>query len=184
MKGILETPRLRLRELEPCDFGALCRVLQDPVAMTAYEHAFTDEEVRAWLGRQRERYRAYGFGLWAVQRREDGEIIGQCGLTMQERLDGGRDEQVLEVGYLFERAHWHRGYATEAARACRDYAFERLDAQEVFSIIRDTNLASQRVALRNGMTQRGVFVKHYYGVAMPHLVFSIERPAWEALRRL
>lgn len=103
---------------------------------------------------------------------------------MQERLDGGRDEQVLEVGYLFERAHWHRGYATEAARACRDYAFERLDAQEVFSIIRDTNLASQRVALRNGMTQRGVFVKHYYGVAMPHLVFSIERPAWETLRRL
>lgn len=67
MKGILETPRLRLRELEPCDFDALCRVLQDPVAMTAYEHAFTDEEVRAWLGRQRERYRAYGFGLWAVQ---------------------------------------------------------------------------------------------------------------------
>ena len=99
-------------------------------------------------------------------------MVGQCGLTWQ---DCGYPAPVLEVGYLLERAAWHRGYATEAARACRDYAFDRLGAGEVFSIIRDSNLPSQRVARRNGMEVRGMFVKHYYGVEMSHLIFSVRR---------
>ena len=77
-------------------------------------------------------------------------MIGQCGLTWQE-CDG---QQVLEVGYLFQRAFWHQGFATEAARACRNHAFNALGVSEVFSIIRDTNTASQNVARRNGMTPR------------------------------
>ena len=79
------------------------------------------------------------------------------------------------MGYLFRRDCWHRGYATEAARACKEYAFRELGAWEVYSIIRDTNLPSQRVALRNGMALWGSFVKHYYGVEMPHLVFGVGR---------
>ena len=55
--------------------------------------------------------------------------------------------EVLEVGYLFERRHWHQGYATEAAKACKQYAFDVLQADEVCSIIRDTNIPSQQVAL-------------------------------------
>lgn len=168
---ILETPRLLLRELEPTDHAALCRTLQDPVAMTAYEHAFSDEEVQTWLDRQRARYAQDGFGLWAAVSKESGQLIGQCGLTLQECFG----ETVPEIGYLFERAFWHQGYATEAAIACRNYAFSHLHTDEVFSIIRDTNEASQRVAVRNGMTLRGSFVKHYYGVEMPHLVYSVRR---------
>lgn len=168
---VLETARLRLRRLVPGDFHALCRVLQDPEAMTAYEHAFSDEEVWEWLERQRSRYEQYSFGLWAVVLRETGEVVGQCGLTMQP----WGDRQVLEVGYLFERAHWHRGYATEAAAACKQYAFDVLGAEEVFSIIRDSNLPSQAVARRSGMALRGRECKHYYGVDMPHLVFSVRK---------
>lgn len=169
MSWILQTDRLALRQMTQADFPALCRVLQDPVAMTAYEHAFDDAEVQAWLDRQLERYRCDGFGLWAVVLRETGAVIGQCGLTWQDC----RGEKVLEIGYLFERAHWHRGYATEAAAAVKHYAFDRLDAQEVYSIIRDTNTASQNVARRNGMQLRGSMVKHYYGMDMPHLIFSV-----------
>ncbi len=139
-KVILETERLVLREMTPGDFAALCRTLQDAEAMYAYEGVFSDTEVREWLDRQLSRYRSDGFGLWAVELSGTGELIGQCGLTWQE-FDGGR---VMEVGYLFERAFWHHGYATEAARACRDYAFDVLGAEEVFSIIRDTNAASLR----------------------------------------
>lgn len=167
----LETQRLYLREMRQEDYPALCKILQDKDVMYAYEHAFDDKEAQEWLDRQIKRYSDYGFGLWAVIQKESGEMIGQCGLTMQD-CDG---KQVLEVGYLFQKAHWHRGYACEAAIACKQYAFERLNADEVFSIIRDTNTASQTVAKRNGMAVRGVFTKHYYGVDMPHLVFSVKR---------
>lgn len=168
---ILETERLELRRLEQSDFDSLCKILQDKEVMYAYEHAFSDEEVHGWLDRQIERYQNYGFGLWAVVLKENGEMIGQCGLTMQEYSD----QEVLEVGYLFQRAYWHRGYASEAAIACRDYAFDNLDAKEVFSIIRDTNIASQKVAKRNGMGIVDRFVKHYYGIDMPHLLYSVKR---------
>ena len=169
---VLETGRLLLREMTGGDFPALCRMLRDPEVMYAYEHAFSEEEARDWLRRQRDRYARDGIGLWAVVEKCSGEMVGQCGLTWQ---DCGYPAPVLEVGYLLERAAWHRGYATEAARACRDYAFDRLGAGEVFSIIRDSNLPSQRVARRNGMEVRGIFVKHYYGVEMPHLIFSVRR---------
>lgn len=161
---ILETERLALREMQPSDFDALCRIMQDEQTMTAYEGAFSDAEVQAWLDRQLERYRTWGFGLWAVILKETGAMIGQCGLTMQP----WKGQEVLEIGYLFERGYWHRGYATETARACKAYAFDVLNANEVCSIIRDTNTASQNVALRNGMQRADSWVKHYRGVDMPH----------------
>ena len=85
-------------------------------------------------------------------------------------------EDVIEVGYLFDRAHWHRGYATEAATGCRDHAFAALGADRVWAQVRDTNIASMNVAIRLGMTVRGRFIKHYRGVDMPHLAFAIDRP--------
>ncbi|MEG0942223.1 MAG: GNAT family N-acetyltransferase [Angelakisella sp.] len=167
---ILETERLYLREMEQADYMALCKILQDKDVMYAYEHAFSDAEAQEWLDKQMKRYRDYGFGLWAVVLKETDEIIGQCGLTMQEY----NNSQVLEVGYLFQKAFWHMGYAGEAAIACKKYAFETLHADEVFSIIRDNNIPSQNVARKNGMTVKDRFVKHYYGVDMPHLVFSVK----------
>jgi [ribosomal protein S5]-alanine N-acetyltransferase len=74
-------------------------------------------------------------------------MIGQCGLTMQ----GWREKDVLEIGYLFQKSYWYKGYATEAAIACKEYAFSVLNASSLYSIIRDTNIASQNVAVRNGM---------------------------------
>lgn len=171
---ILETERLILREMTQEDFPALCKMLQDAEVMYAYEHAFGDEEAQDWLDNQIRRYREDGFGLWAVVLKENGEMIGQCGLTMQDA--GGT--QVVEVGYLFQKAFWHRGYAAEAASACRDYAFEKLETGEVYSIIRDTNTASQNVAKRNGLSVRGTIVKHYYGMDMPHLLYTVTRAEW------
>lgn len=163
-KRVLETERLYLREMNQSDFDALCRIMQDPDTMYAYEGAFSDAEVQEWLDRQIMRYQKWGFGLWAVILKETDEMIGQCGLTMQP----WKDREVLEIGYLFERRHWHRGYATEAAAACKRYAFDVLKADEVCSIIRESNRASQNVALRNGMARTDSWTKHYRGVDMPH----------------
>lgn len=168
---ILETERLYLREMTQDDFPSLCNILQDEETMYAYEGAFTDSEAQEWLDRQRARYQKWGFGLWAVILKDNGKMIGQCGLTMQP----WKEEEVLEVGYLFERSHWHKGYATEAAKACKQYAFDVLQAKDVCSIIRDTNAASQHVAVRNGMTIEDTWTKHYRGVDMPHYRYVVRR---------
>lgn len=168
---VVQTPRLWLRPMGEQNWQGLCEILQDSEAMYAYEHAFSDEEVRQWLQRQQKRYQDDGFGLWAAIRRSDGKMVGQIGLTMQE-WDG---KQVPEVGYLLSRQEWHKGYATEGARACRDYAFETLGFSAVYSIIRDNNAPSIAVARRNGMYQVGRMVKHYYGMEMPHLVFCVKK---------
>ena len=167
---ILETERLYLRELNQADFNSLCRILQDEEVMYAYEGAFSDTEVQEWLDRQISRYKEYTFGLWAVILKETDEMIGQCGLTMQP----WKDNQVLEIGYLFQRKYWHKGYATEAAKACKKHAFEILNAEEVCSIIRDTNIPSQNVALRNGMIKKDEWIKHYRGVEMPHFRYVVK----------
>ncbi len=168
---ILETERLYLRELNEADFGALCEILQDEETMYAYEGAFSDHEVQKWLDRQIFRYHKWNFGLWAVILKENNKLIGQCGLTMQP----WKESEVLEIGYLFNKAYWHKGFATEAARACKKYAFEALGADEVCSIIRDTNLPSQNVAIRNGMTKADTWIKHYRGVDMPHYRYVVQR---------
>ena len=169
INGMLGTERLILREMTQADFPSLCKILQDDEVMYAYEGPFSEEEVQNWLDKQLSRYKEYGFGLWAVILKESGVMIGQCGLTMQD-CNG---HSVLEIGYLFQKAYWHKGYALEAAIACKAYAFDKLGANEVYSIIRDTNIPSQNVAQRNGMTCVGSFVKHYRGVTMPHFVYCI-----------
>lgn len=168
---IIRTERTYLRRLKKSDFNDLCKMLKDKDVMYAYEHAFSDEEAHGWLDRQLKRYDDNGFGLWAVILRESRELIGQCGITMQDA--GGK--QVMEVGYLLCKEYWHRGYAAEAAAACRDYAFNVLGAEEVYSIIRDNNIPSQNVAKRMGMEVCGEFVKHYYDMDMPHLIYRISK---------
>ena len=168
---ILETERLSLRKLENFDFTDLCKILCDEKCMYAYAHAFTLQEAKEWLERQMTRYKNDGFGLWAVILKETGAFIGQCGLTLQETPE----KTVTEIGYLFRREYWHNGYAIEAADACKKYAFNVLGVNEVYSIIRDNNFASRRVAERNGMQIVGGFTKHYYGIDMPHLIYRCKK---------
>lgn len=170
---VLQTQRTYLREMDWGDLDALKLILQDPEVMYAYAHAFSQEEVAAWMDKQLSRYREDGFGLWAMVLKESGQMIGQCGLSWQEAA--GR--RVLEIGYLLQKAYWGHGYATEAAQACKAYAFEVLGASQVYSIIRENNLPSIRVAQRNGMTCRGRIVKHYYGIDMPHFLYCVSKPS-------
>lgn len=68
-------------------------------------------------------------------------MIGQCGLTMQP----WKEDEVLEIGCLLGKLYWHKGYAIEAAKACKKYAFEVLNAEEVCSVVRNTNINSKTV---------------------------------------
>jgi len=168
---LLATNRLALRQMIEDDLPDIASMLQDPQAMTAYEGPFSDDEVRGWLDRQLNNYAQDGYGLWAVTL--DGEMIGQCGITWQN-IDGIRRP---EIGWHIKRAHWHQGYAVEAAAACRDYGFNSLGFDELFAQVRDSNIASMNVAIRIGMTIRSRFTKTYRGVDMPHYAFSVRRPS-------
>lgn len=164
---ILETDRLQLREMELSDIASLSTILQDERVMYAYNGAFNEEETMAWMQKQLQRYKEFGFGLWAVLLKGSNEMIGQCGITMQDY----KETRVPEIGYLLAYKYWHKGYATEAAIACREYGITKLRFDSLYSIIRDTNLPSQKVALRNGMRPTDTIVKYYRGVEMPHIIF-------------
>ncbi|NOU68827.1 GNAT family N-acetyltransferase [Paenibacillus sp. LMG 31461] len=169
---MIETKRLIIREMVQSDYDALCGILCDEEVMrAAYESAFNLEEAQNWLNRHLKRYEKYGFGLWAVVLKETNEMIGQCGLTMQD----WREKEILEIGYLFQKVYWHKGYATEAAIACKEYAFLVLNASSVYSIIRDTNIAPQKVAVRNGMNIIDKDIKNFRNIDMEFFLYSVER---------
>jgi RimJ/RimL family protein N-acetyltransferase len=170
MKIIMETERTFLREMDQNDFDELCKILQDVEVMYAYEHAFSNEEVSNWLNKNIERYNENGYGLWAVIHKETNMFLGQCGLTIQNV----NNKEYLEIGYLFKKDYWHKGYAAESARKCKEYAFNELKANSVYSIIRDSNIASQNVALRTGMKKIETIIKHYYNTDMPHYIYEIK----------
>jgi [ribosomal protein S5]-alanine N-acetyltransferase len=155
---ILETARLLLREFSLQDADALEAVLGDPVAMQYYPAPFDRPGVEAWIRQNRERYQRDGHSLWAMLLKSSGELIGDCGCVLQEVE--GRNE--IEVGYHVRRDLWRRGYATEAAHACIEYAFTRLGAGRVISMIRPENLPSRRVAEKNGLICDKVVFWHGY----------------------
>jgi len=164
---ILDTPRLTLREFSPDDADALNCVLSDPETMRFYPAPLDRAGVEEWIARNRRRYVKDGHGLWAMVSKTNGELVGDCGLTVQE-VDGTNE---IEIGYHLRRDHWGQGLATEAARACRDYGFARLPVDHLISLIRPGNLPSRRVAERNGMT----IWKQVIRKGLPHLVYSIRR---------
>ncbi|HUB01180.1 MAG TPA: GNAT family N-acetyltransferase [Terriglobales bacterium] len=164
---ILETRRLILREFVADDADALARVLSDPETMRYYPAPYDRAGVEDWIACNRQRYRADGVGLWAMVLKTSTEVIGDCGVLRQE-VEG---KYFFEIGYHLQRDLWGQGLATEAAMACRDWAFAHLKVDRVISLIRPENLASRRVAERNGMTMW----KEVEWRGLQHCVYAIER---------
>lgn len=166
------TERLFLREMVPADFSSLYTVLADSDIMQHYPYTFDESRVRRWIDRNIGRYATDGFGLWAVCLRETGEMIGDCGLTLHN-ING---QVKPEIGYHIAKVHQRRGYATEAARAVRDWAFANTDFPILYSYMKATNLPSIATAKGNGM----VFIEEYIdSEAEQTVVYGISRKDWE-----
>ncbi|MBQ6270110.1 MAG: GNAT family N-acetyltransferase [Clostridiales bacterium] len=147
MKKILETERLFLREMTMDDFDALFAVLGDKEIMQHYPYSFDEERVRSWIERNMKRYTDDGFGLWAVCLKDTGEMIGDCGLTLQN-IDG---TMLPEIGYHIRRDQQRKGYAKEAAAAVRDWAFQNTEYPALYSYCKYTNVGSFKTAESIGM---------------------------------
>jgi [ribosomal protein S5]-alanine N-acetyltransferase len=175
--SILETARLLLREFTRQDADGLALVLSDPQTMRYYPAPYDRAGVEQWIERNRRRYQGDGVGLWAMELTaprdteapgsEVQKIIGDCGIILQE-VEG---ERLYEIGYHLRRDFCGQGLATEAAIACRDWAFAHLKADRLISLIRPQNLPSCRVAERVGM----IVSKEVNWRGLPHYVYSIER---------
>ena len=186
---VIETPRLILRELTRDDLDDLAALFADPKVMryigdgatkSRQESAQLLERLlvnndRSWSAELLERLpqlrrsfeRDAHFGPLATICKDDGRFIGRCGLLAWD-LDGRKE---VEVGYMIARSHWNRGLATEAARAIRDYGFDTLDFDRLISLIHRDNAASQRVAVKNGMT----FERETMVGTTPVVVYAIGR---------
>ena len=147
MKIILETPRLLLREFEITDAESFFLLNSDPdVIRYTGDDAFKNlDEAKTFL----ENYVPYkrdGYGRWAVTLKETNEFLGWCGLRFIE------DTRLIDLGYRFFKKHWNIGYATEAARACIEYGFQKLGMTEIIARAMLENIASIEVMKKIGMT--------------------------------
>lgn len=166
----IETERLRMRALraDDADLDALLAVLGDAGSMRYYPAPFDREGSRAWIERQIERYEHDGFGLFAIEDRATGEVIGDCGPTVQQ-ADG---ERYVELGWHVLAARQRQGIATEAGAACRDAAFAALEEPFLISLIRPENVPSRRVAEKLGFEVWRGTIRAGWG----HLIYRLDRP--------
>jgi len=180
MKYLLDnqqTSRLLFRKIALSDVGQWLPFFEDPRAHQYWlsENKPPRLQCDAWYARQQQRYDEDLGGMNALIEKSSGRLIGHAGLLIQQ-VDGQNE---LEVAYSLLPAFWGKGYATEAALRCRDYAFENDFAGTLISIISIANIPSTNVALRNGMQVDKQTVYHDNRVN----IFRVTRVQWEGLRQ-
>lgn len=174
---VLETPRLILRVPRREDFEGWARVFADPVTMVhvggVQPRFFAWRHFLATVGS----WQVQGFGVFSVIRRADGAWIGRVGPLHPEGWPGD------EIGWTLAREAWGQGYATEAATAATDWAFEELGWSEIIHCIAPGNHASQAVAKRLGSAKRGPGKLPAPYEADPVEIWGQSREEWFARRR-
>ena len=176
MKVVLETKRLILREMNNNDFDSLKKVISDPINMKFYPKPYDDNCVTRWINWCIDSYAKYGFGLWAVVLKETGEMIGDCGISMQ-MIDGVLSP---EIGYHLRLDYHKMGLGTEMTQAVKDYFFNNFDYNEVYSYMNKDNTASIKTAIKNGMTFQKYFID---SLGETDAVYKITRTEWICEKR-
>ena len=174
MKIILETKRLILREMTDEDFSSLQKVISDPDTMKYYPSPYDENGVQRWINWCKASYAKRGFGLWAVVLKETGEMIGDCGVSMQT-ID---DELKPEIGYHLRKDYHRQGIGKEMTQAVRDYFFTNFYYDEVYSYMNKDNLPSYKTAEANGMTFQHLYTDQG---GMVCRVYRITREEWKKL---
>ena len=172
---IIETKRLILREYTYDDFNDLREIICDAETMRFYVRPYDENGVQRWLDWCINSYRDNGFGLWAMELKENGKFIGDCGISLQ-RIDG---DILPEIGYHINKKYWQNGYAKEAASAVRDWLFENTDFERAYSYMNIENVASYSTAASVGMKR----IKEYNDGEEDLAVYSISREEWQNIKK-
>lgn len=172
-----ETNRLEFRLLKPEDFNAWLKLFDgtDVARFLGMAHLPTaKEQCRFWFDLQKKRYENDLGGMNVLVEKESGKIVGQCGLLVQDV--NGQEE--IEIGYSVLPEFWRKGFASEAAQKCRDFAFENNFTNSIISIIHIENSNSEKVALKNGMKKT---IQTVYK-EMPVNIYRIDKTEWLNLK--
>jgi [ribosomal protein S5]-alanine N-acetyltransferase len=175
---VIETERLILRKPKRGDAKALHAAYSDPEVMRYIGLGDTMdlEQTRAWVDKALRRWKADGFGHYAIERKEDGRVLGRAGFLVWNpdtwqtgTLAELGEHSVVELGWMLAQEHWGNGYAVEAALALRDYGFQELDLARLISLILRGNDRSVRVAEKIGSryvrdVSRGEWTARLYAV--------------------
>jgi [ribosomal protein S5]-alanine N-acetyltransferase len=164
---VLQTPRLMLRSFTAGDLDEMSELMANQDFMRFSLGVFSREQTAAFLEKVQARDEKRLPSQFAVLTLPDARLIGYCGFFFQI-VDGVEE---LEIGYRLHPAYWGQGLATEAARAVRDYGFNELHLPRLISLIHPENVASRRVAQKNGL----VLEKKTVFRGFPTLVFGIWR---------
>lgn len=173
LEGI-ETERLRFRKVSWDDFDEWTQlfVTADVARFLGLDPTLSARELTTiWFDKTFHRYENHLGSMNALIDKKLGRLIGQSGLLIQN-IEG---EQRLEVSYSILPEFWRKGYAFEAANACKNYAFEENFAENLISVIESNNLGSEKVAIKNGMTLER-HIAEYKGA--PFNVFAIQKSNW------
>ncbi|MBV9718948.1 MAG: GNAT family N-acetyltransferase [Candidatus Eremiobacteraeota bacterium] len=146
----IETPRLLLRDWTDPDVAAWAKMNADPRVTEFFARRYTREISESMARYMREQLRRDGFGWWVVEIRGGAPFAGV--IALQAVPFEAPFTPANEIGWRFSAEHWGNGYATEAARAALDFAFDVLGWPEVIAFTAAQNLRSQRVMERLGMT--------------------------------
>jgi RimJ/RimL family protein N-acetyltransferase len=146
----LETDRLILRRFRPEDTDAMVAINADPQVMECFPSTMSREETLAHLARVKAHWTENNFGLFAVEIRDTGQMIGFTGLSIPPYETPATP--CVEVGWRMTPTAWGKGYATEAATACLNWGFNEIDLNEIVSFTFEGNTRSRRVMERLGMT--------------------------------
>ena len=172
MKIFAETERLILREIVPGDAEGMFELDSDPevhryVGNTPVTTLQQSADVIEFI---RTQYLENGIGRWAVVEKASGNFIGWSGLKLMKEPMNNRVD-FLDLGYRLIRSYWGKGYATESAIASLNYAFNTMDAMEVFAVADIDNLASQNVLLKSGLS----YIEEIVAWDRPHYWYGISR---------
>lgn len=170
---IVETERLLLRKPRAEDAPGLLEAFADPEAMryigdgSTTDLAGAERAVERWL----ERWQSWGIGMFVAVRKEDERVLGRVGFLRWDPETWEVDGPETEIGWGLAREHWGKGYASEAALALRDWAFDERGLTRLISLIQHGNTASVRVAEKIGETlERNVEVR-----GLPTWLYALER---------
>ncbi len=147
----LSTDRLELRGWRAADRTPYAAINADPAVREFFPERLTREQSDAQIAVFTDHFAQHGFGMWALQLRAGGELIGFTGLDLA--TFDAHFAPAVELGWRLARDAWGHGYATEAAQAVLAFGFEQLELGEIVACTTPANLRSRAVMERLGMTR-------------------------------